>query len=397
MSTKIVVLGAGYGGMMTAIKLQKLLNYNEAEVVLVNKHDYHYLTTWLHQPAAGTVHPDNCRINIDSIMDSSKINFIKATVEAIHPGEKAVTLDGGQVLEYDYLVIGLGSEPETFGIPGLKEHAFSIRSIDTVRMIKEHIDYMFSKYRNEPERTDYLNFIVGGAGFTGIEFVGELSDRIPELCKEFDVDPSLVNIYNIEAAPSALPGFDPELVEYAMDVLRRKGVTFKINTPIKECHPDGVILADGEEIKAGTIVWTGGVRGNSLLEKSGIEVMRGRAKVDEYLHAPGYEDIFIVGDCALVINQENNRPYPPTAQIAIQQGETLAENLVNTLRGTGQMKKFTPHLKGTVASLGKGEAIGIVGNKKIFGSTASLMKKVIDYRYLYMVGGLSLVMKKSKF
>lgn len=397
MSTKIVILGAGYGGIMTAVRLQKLLNYNEAEVTLVNKHNYHYLTTWLHEPAAGTLHHDNCRIEIDTVIDKNKVNFVKGTVESIQSAERKVTLADGSTLDYDYLVIGLGSEPETFGIQGLKENAFSIRSINSVRMIKEHIEYMFSKFRNEPERTDYLTFIVGGAGFTGIEFVGELSDRIPELCNEFDVDPSLVKIYNIEAAPTALPGFDPELVEYAMNVLREKGVTFKINTPIKECNPDGVILADGEEIKAGTIVWTGGVRGNSIIEKSGFEVMRGRVKVDEFLRAPGHDNVFIVGDSALIFNEENGRPYPPTAQIAIQQGETLAANLVATIRGAGEMKKFVPDLKGTVASLGKGEAIGIVGNKKIFGNTAALMKKVIDHRYLYMLGGVGLVLKKSKF
>jgi NADH dehydrogenase len=240
-----------------------------------------------------------------------------------------------------------------------------------------------------------LTFIVGGAGFTGIEFVGELSDRVPELCKEFDVDPSVVKIYNIEAAPTVLPGFDPELVNYAMEVLSRKGVTFKINTPIKECTPEGVVLADGEEIKSSTVVWTGGVRGNSIIEKAGFETMRGRVKVDPFLRAPGHEDVFIVGDGALIINEETNRPYPPTAQIAIQQGENLAQNLVAVIRG-GEMKPFVPALKGTVASLGKGEAIGLVGDKKIYGNTAALMKKVIDNRSLYLLGGLSLVLKKVK-
>lgn len=397
MSTKIVILGAGYGGIMTAVKLQKLLNYNEAQVTLVNKHNYHYLTTWLHEPAAGTLHHDNCRIDIDTVIDKNKINFVKGTVESIQAEQRTVTLADGTALDYDYLVIGLGSEPETFGIQGLKEHAFSIRSINSVRMIKEHIEYMFSRFRNEPSRTDFLTFIVGGAGFTGIEFVGELADRIPELCNEFDVDPSLVHIYNIEAAPTALPGFDPELVDYAMNILRDKGVTFKINTPIKECNPDGVILADGEEIKAGTIVWTGGVRGNSIIENSGFEVMRGRVKVDEFLRAPGHDNVFVVGDGALIFNEENGRPYPPTAQIAMQQGENLAANLVSIVRGNGQLKKFVPEIKGTVASLGKGEAIGIVGNKKIYGNTAALMKKVIDHRYLYMLGGVGLVLKKSKF
>ncbi|WP_134704016.1 NAD(P)/FAD-dependent oxidoreductase [Ammoniphilus sp. YIM 78166] len=397
MSTKIVILGAGYGGIMTAVKLQKMLNYNEAQVTLVNKHNYHYLTTWLHEPAAGTLHHDNCRIDIDTVIDKNKINFVKGTVESIQPEQCTVSLADGTSIDYDYLVVGLGSEPETFGIQGLKEHAFSIRSINSVRMIKEHIEYMFSRFRNEPNRTDFLTFIVGGAGFTGIEFVGELADRIPELCKEFDVDPSLVRIYNIEAAPTALPGFDPELVDYAMNILRDKGVTFKINTPIKECNPDGVILADGEEIKAGTIVWTGGVRGNSIIEKSGFEVMRGRVKVDDYLRAPGHDNVFIVGDGALIFNEENGRPYPPTAQIAMQQGDNLAANLVSIVRGNGQLKKFVPELKGTVASLGKGEAIGIVGNKKIYGNTAALMKKVIDHRYLYLLGGVGLVLKKSKF
>ena len=112
----------------------------------------------------------------------------------------------------------------------------NIRSINSVRLIREHIEYQFARYKREPHRTDYLTFVVGGAGFTGIEFVGELADRIPELCKQYDVDPSLVKIYNIEAAPTALPGFDPELVEYAMDVLTKKGVTFRIGRRSKNAR-----------------------------------------------------------------------------------------------------------------------------------------------------------------
>ncbi|MEW9673778.1 NAD(P)/FAD-dependent oxidoreductase [Ammoniphilus sp. 3BR4] len=391
---KIVILGAGYGGLITAIRLQKKWRDPQTQVTLVNQHSYHYLTTWLHEPAAGTRHHNSCRINIDSVLDTRKIKFVEATVERIRPEEKIVLLTNGRVLNYDYLVIGLGSEPETFGIEGLKEYAFGIRSINSVRMIKEHIEYMFSKFRNEPHRADYLTLVIGGAGFTGIEFVGELADRIPQLCREFDVDPSLVNIYNIEAAPTALPGFDPELVQYAMSVLEKKGVVFKINTAIKQCNSEGVVLATGEEIKTQTVVWTGGVRGNSIIENSGFEVFRGRVKVDEYLRAPGYDHVFVVGDCALIFNEEG-RPYPPTAQIATQQGENLAGNLIRILRG-GELQKFIPDLKGTVASLGKGEAIGVVGNRKLFGTNAALMKKVIDHRYLYLLGGIPLLLKKSK-
>ncbi|WP_027414739.1 NAD(P)/FAD-dependent oxidoreductase [Aneurinibacillus terranovensis] len=395
MSTpKILILGAGYGGLMTAVRLQKQMNYNEVEMTLVNKHDYHYFTTWLHEPAAGTTDPDKCRVEIQTLLDTNKIKFVKGSVSEIKREEKKVLLESGEELTYDYLVVALGSEPETFGIQGLKEYAFSIRSINSVREIREHIEYNFAKYKME-HRPEQLTFIVGGAGFTGIEFLGELTDRIPELCEEFDVDRSLVKVYNIEAAPTVLPGFDQELVDYAMEVLTRKGVTFKINTPIKECTPDGVVLGDGEEIKSNTVIWTGGVRGNSVIEKAGFETMRGRVKVDEFLRAPGHEDVFVIGDSALLINNETNRPYPPTAQIAIQEGDTLASNLIALIRG-GQMKAFVPSLKGTVASLGKGEAIGLVGDKKLFGGSAAFMKKVIDNRSLFLIGGLSLMMKKAK-
>ncbi|MBW7458984.1 NAD(P)/FAD-dependent oxidoreductase, partial [Paenibacillus sepulcri] len=271
---KIVILGAGYGGILTALRLQKELNYNEADVTLVNKHDYHYFTTHLHMPAAGTDKTENARVSISKLIDEFKIDFVKSTVVQIRTQDKKVILEDG-TLSYDYLVIGLGGEPETFGIPGMLEYAMNIRSINSVRLIREHIEYQFARYKREPHRTDYLTFVVGGAGFTGIEFVGELADRLPELCKQNDVDPSLVKLYNIEAAPTALPGFDPELVEYAMDVLTKKGVTFRIGTPIKECTADGVIVGEGEEIRAATVIWAAGVRGNRLIEEAGIETMRG--------------------------------------------------------------------------------------------------------------------------
>ncbi|MDP5272578.1 NAD(P)/FAD-dependent oxidoreductase [Chengkuizengella axinellae] len=390
---RIVIVGAGYGGIVTSIRLQKELNYNEADVTLINKHDYHYITTHLHMPAAGTDDPKNARVDISKLIDEFKVDFIKSTVVEINSEEKKVILEDGAV-SYDYLVIGLGGEPETFGIPGLKEYALSIRSINSVNYIREHIEYMFAKYKNDESRKDYLTFVVGGSGFTGIEFVGELADRLPKLCNEFNVDPSLVRIINVEAAPTALPGFDPDLVKYAMDVLTEKGVEFMISTPIKECTPDGVILATGEEIKSQTVVWTGGIRGNSLVENAGFEAVRGRVKVDEYLRAPGFDDVFIIGDCSVMF-KEDGKPYPPTAQIAMQQGATCAYNLAASIRGD-KLKAFKPQIKGTVASLGKGEAIGVVGEKKIKGYTAAIMKKIIDIRYLYIIGGIPLVLKKTR-
>lgn len=391
---KIVILGAGYGGILTAQRLQKELNYNEADVTLVNRHDYHYITTHLHMPAAGTDSIENTRVSISKLIDEFKIDLVKSSVQEIRLHDKKVILEDG-TLSYDYLVIGLGGEPETFGIPGLAEHAMTIRSINSVRLIREHIEYQFALYKNERRPQERINFVVGGAGFSGIEFVAELADRIPRLCKEYDVDPTSVNIYNVEAAPSALPGFAPELVEYAMNVLEKKGVTFKMGIAIKECLPGGVVLNNGEEIRAATVVWTGGIRGNRLVESAGFETMRGRVKVDEYLRAPGYENIYIIGDNSLIFNEEG-RPYPPTAQMAMQQGVCCAQNIVAAIRDKS-MRKFEFHNKGTVASLGRGEGIAVVGDKKYQGWKAAQLKKLVDLRYLFIIGGIPLVLKKGRF
>ncbi|WP_411343650.1 NAD(P)/FAD-dependent oxidoreductase [Paenibacillus sp. WLX1005] len=391
---KIVILGAGYGGLMTAQRLQKELNYNEADVTLVNRHDYHYFTTHLHMPAAGTDAEENAQVAISKLVDEFKVDLVKSNIKQILPQEKKVVLEDG-TLSYDYLVISLGGEPETFGIPGMMENAMMIRSINSIRKIREHIEGQFVAYKQD-QKPERLSFVVGGAGFTGIEFVAELADRVPELCRKHGIDRSLVKIYNVEAAPTALPGFDPELVEYAMNVLKNKGVTFKIGIAIKECQTDGVVVGDDlEKIPANTVVWTGGIRGNRIVEDAGFENMRGRVKIDEYLHAPGHDDIYIIGDSALMFNPEG-RPYPPTAQIAMQQGPIVAQNIVASIRGQ-QPKKFVFHNKGTVASLGKGEAVGIVGDRKLKGFVAAQLKKVIDIRWLFIIGGVSLALKKGKF
>jgi NADH dehydrogenase len=394
---RIVILGAGYGGMMTTVRLQKELRLNDAEVTLVNKHNYHYQTTWLHEAAAGTIHHDRTRMLIKDVIDTNRVDFVRDTVVEVKKDEKKVLLENGE-LEYDYLVISLGFESATFGIKGLEENAFNIRSINTVREIREHIEYQFARYHNEEEKRDErLNIIVGGAGFTGIEFVGELAERVPELCREYDIEREKVRIINIEAAPSALPGFDEELVEYAMNYLESKGVEFMIDTKISECTEDSVIVASGDKFKAGTIVWTGGVQGSSILEKCGFETNRGKIEVQKDLRVPGYEDVFVIGDCSFIMDEETKRPaYPGNAQSAIQEAYACAKNLKALIDGS-ETQEFNYESKGTVASLGKDEGIGVVfGNRKLFGAKAMAMKKIIDNRYLFMLGGPGLVLKKGK-
>ncbi|UFT98214.1 NAD(P)/FAD-dependent oxidoreductase [Radiobacillus kanasensis] len=398
---KILILGAGYGGIMTAIKLQKKLSRNDAHITLVNKHDYHYETTWLHENAAGTLHHDRTRIPIKDVVDTNKIEFIQDTVVELKPDDKKVILKNGE-LDYDYLVVGLGFEAATFGIPGLIENAFTINSINSARLIKQHIEYNFAMYNNEKEkRPERLNIVIGGGGFTGIEFAGELANRVPELCKEYDIDPKDVRMIVVEGAPTILPGFDPQLIEYAMNSLEARGVEFKTGALLKECRADGITFEKDEkqeELPTLTTVWAAGVRANSLVETSGLEHNRGKVQVQPDMRAPSHPDVFVVGDCALIMNEETGRPYPPTAQIAMQEAETIAHNLVALVHGKDELESFEFLNRGTVASLGDSDAIGVIfGDKKIFGWTASFMKKMIDNRALFKIGGVGLVLKKGKF
>ena len=396
----ILVLGAGYGGLMTVVNLQKSLGADEADIVLINKNDYHYESTWLHEAAAGTLSPEQVRYDISSVINSNKVKFIEAEVTGIDVATKNVKTNLGSHT-YDYLVIGLGFEGETFGIPGLDKYALSIANVNAARHIRDHMEYQFATWSTEEVKDDSrLTIIVGGAGFTGIEYLGELGNRVPELCKEYDVPAKKVRILCVEAAPMVLPGFDPELVEYAVRQLGAKGIEFSIGTPVVEATPEGVKIKKGEDefefIKAGTVVWAAGVRGNHLIEESGIENMRARVKVEKDMRAPGFDDVFVVGDCALMINEAINRPYPPTAQIAMQQGEIIANNIIALMKGN-PTKEFVPDLKGSVCSLGDSDAIGVVFDKKVTGAKASFMKKMIDNRALFMIGGLGLTIKKGKF
>ncbi|MDY7046698.1 NAD(P)/FAD-dependent oxidoreductase [Virgibacillus sp. M23] len=395
---KIVVLGAGYAGLTTTKRLLQKLSPEQAEIVLVNKHNYHYESTWLHEVAAGTINPNQARVMISDVINPNKVRLVYDSVVKINKDEQRVVLENSEI-EYDYLVVGLGFESNDFGIKGMAEHAFAIEDIDSSRLISEHIEYQFAKYNNEENVEDEsLHILVGGAGFTGIEFVGELADRVPELCKKYDIDRNRVKIINVEAAPSILPMFDKELVAYAKKSLEDRGVEIKIGAAISECTQEGFIVGDDKElIKAGTVVWTGGVKGSSVLGNSGFELTKGKVNVDADLRMKGEENIFVIGDCSWVWNKEADRPYPPTGQLAMQEADVVAANLAALL--TNQpLTDFVFHDKGTVASLGISDGIGNIFNDyKLQGKAAAAMKKVVDNRSLFLMGGTKLVLKKGKF
>lgn len=391
---KIVILGAGYGGLTAAIELQRKLKKNEGQITLINQHAHHCVSTWLHKAAAGTIQPTACHVPITNLIDHSKINFIQAHVEAILYKQNKVLLNNGTTMTYDYLIISLGSEPETFGISGLKEHTWVITNIESAKRLNEHIEKMFIQYKRSSENLHDLHFVVGGAGFTGIQFVAELADRIPSYCKKHRVPLKKVKVTCVEAGPTILGGLGSSLIEYAKGSLEQKQVTFKIGIAFKECGPGYVLLSSGEKLKAGTIVWTGGVRGNSVIGKSGFDTKRGCAPVDDTLRAIGQDHVYIIGDVSHFINKESNRPYPPTAQIATQQGKLAASNVMASIRKQS-LKPFQPSIRGTLVSLGKQDAVGEIFGYRLRGRKVLGIKWLVDVSYFYSIGGLRLVFKKK--
>lgn len=387
MKKKVVILGAGYAGLVTALKLNKLARAEECEIILVNKYDYHQLITQLHEPAAGAKSDRSVRIPLANILRGKNIKFIQDTVEAIDRQAKTVRLSE-QILSYDYLVVALGSESEYFGIPGMKEYSLTLKSLNEARLIRTHIEKCFADYHFDPT-PDKLTFVVGGAGFSGIELVGELADALPQLAVENGISMDQVRLYNVEAAPMILPGFDQDLVNAAKNSLEQRGVRFLVGVPIVKVEPGQVHLKNGDVIETQTMVWTGGVRGSQIVMDAGFETEpRGRAKVDEYLRAVGHEDVFIIGDSCFVMNEETGRPYPPTAQIATQMGENCAINLYAALQGR-PLQTFVPNLLGSVASLGRKDAIGKVGKSfKTTGWLAYRLKDLSQVRYLAKIGAI---------
>ncbi|MBX5437093.1 MAG: NAD(P)/FAD-dependent oxidoreductase [Alicyclobacillaceae bacterium] len=389
MAKHVVILGAGYGGLLAALETRRLLTADAARITLVNRYPYHQIVTELHMPAAGTASEQHVKVPLDKLVGNKKVDICLGEVRSIRPDDHVVELADGSGLSFDYLVVGLGSETEFFGIAGLKEHSFVLKTVDDAHKIRIHIQSCLDAFVRTRDKA-YLTFTVGGAGLTGIELVGELADTLPGMCKQRGIDPSQVRLLSVEAMPSILPGFSDTLITRAKQSLEARGVEFLTGVPIVQMEPGKVHLKDGRVIETHTLVWTGGVRGNSVVASSGLAVDgRGRALVNDYLQAVNHPAVFVAGDSAVVINRETGRPYPPTAQLAAQMGAHVGRQIYTLIKG-GRLEVFEPHLAGTLASLGRKDAIGLVGSRKfeVQGKLAAWLKDASQIRYLYDIGGL---------
>lgn len=392
---KIVILGAGYGGLRTLKRLQAM--HPDAELVIVNKNDYHCETTSLHEVAAGTTEAQKICYPIENVIDLRQTTFIKDKVSTIDRERKQVILESHKQLSYDFLLIALGFESETFGICGIDEHSLAISDIPSVEHIRTHIEHELVQWKNDHDPR-HLRIVVGGAGFTSFEFLGEITNRLPEFAAQLQIDQKDIEIICIEPSPNVLPMFDRNLAGYASDKLAARGVTFVIGrvnrvTENSVCYKN----EQGEGcLETGTFIWTGGVRGSSVIDSSGFKQIRGRVSVNDDLSVPGNPEILIIGDCSAITDPLTGRPFPATAQIAMQQADTAAYNL-NALVSGQPLVSFRYKFKGTVCSLGRNDALGEIMGRRVKGLPASFMKKVIDNRSLAKIGGLETMLKKGRF
>ena len=387
MSKNIVILGAGFGGLLAAINVRKYLNKDQANVTVVNQYPTHQIITELHRLAAGNVTEQRITMPLEKLFKGKDIDLKIAKVESFSVDKKEVELSDGTSLAYDALVVALGSKTAYFGIPGLEENSMVLKSAEDANQIYRHIEERISEYAKTKNEAD-ATILIGGGGLTGVELVGEIADMMPSLAKSYGVNPNEVKLLLVEAGPKILPVLPDELIERATASLEARGVQFLTGLPVTNVEGNVIDLKDGQKIIANTFVWTGGVQGNPLVGESGLEVNRGRATVNEYLQSTSHKDVFVVGDSAVVFGPDG-RPFPPTAQIAWQMGEQTGYNLYAFLENKS-FKEFTQVNSGTLASLGRKDAVASIGANAIplKGMPASLMKEASNVRYLSHIKAL---------
>lgn len=387
MSKHIVILGAGYGGLLSALTVRKYMSKAEAKVTVVNQYPTHQIITELHRLAAGSASEQAVAMPLAKLFAGKDIDLKIAKVNSFSVENKQVILSDGVMLTYDALVVGLGSTTAYFGIPGLEEYSMVLKSAADALKIHAHIEDRIRAYAKSGNAAD-ATILIGGGGLTGVELVGEIADILPKLTKQYGVNPAEVQLLLVEAGPKILPVLPDHLIERATASLEKRGVKFLTGLPVTKVAGNTIDLKDGQQIVANTFVWTGGVQGNPLVGESGLEVNRGRATVNEFLQSTSHKDVFVAGDSAVVFAPDG-RPYPPTAQIAWQMGELIGYNLFAHLTNAAPAT-FSPVNSGTLASLGRKDGVAIIGgnNTPLKGLPATLMKEASNIRYLTHIHGL---------
>jgi NADH:ubiquinone reductase (H+-translocating) len=357
---RVVVVGGGFAGVNFVKKLSKDKRFH---ITLVDKNNYHFFPPLLYQVAAAFIEPSNISYPFRRMFqEKTNLRFHLGSLTKVNPGSNSIETDTG-ILHYDYLVLAVGTESNFFGIENVQQHALPMKTIDDALNLRNHLLLSMEKAvrtGDSQEREKLLNIVIAGGGPTGVEIAGMLAEMGHNIAaKEYPEIKNLQgHIHLIDAAPVVLGPMSKKAQREATEVLRKLGVQIKLNVAVKD-YVDGIVmLANGETIPTNVLIWTSGVTGREVPGLPAEIIARGRRiQVDEYNKVMGTQNIFALGDICLQTTDKNfPKGHPQLAQVAIQQGQLLAENF-KRLEDNQPLKPFAYNDKGSMAIIAKYKAV----------------------------------------
>ena len=368
---RVVVVGAGFGGLWAA----RALAGRAVEVLLVDRNNYHTFLPLLYQVAAAELGPTDIAYPVRSILRRApNVRFLMAEVTGLDLDARTLETDRGTI-PWDRLVLALGSVPNFFGVEGADEHAFPLRDMKDAIPLRHHLLGRFEAAAAEPDaerRRAALTFTIVGGGPTGVEYAGALAELVHgPLRRDY---PTLVGeprVVLVEAGDGLLRGMPERLGVWAADRLERRRVEVRTETQVTRVTRSAVLLGGGESISSETVVWTAGVKGDPRVAAWGLPVGRGgRVPVTDRLHLEAWPDVYVVGDLAWL--EQEGEPLPQVAQVAMQQGERAAANILRSLGGEVP-EPFRYKDYGMLAVIGRNAAVAHMAGRAFSGFPAWLL------------------------
>jgi len=390
---KIVILGSGFAAVECAKKLENEFgNDPEIELVMIGEDNFLLFTPMLPQVASGMIETRHIVFPIRTICKKTK--FYEGRIKNVDPYGKLVTLWGtgdkrSISIHYDFLVVALGSETNFFGMADVEKNAYTMKTLNDAVMLRNRIIDMLEQAENETNpilRKSFLNFVVVGGGFAGIETAGELMDLLLDVRKYYpSIQKDDLKVIVLEAMGEILPGFNKKLAEFAKQKLKERGIDIQLKKAVTsfdgnevtiktldETPKDSIDQSEINSIITKTLIWTAGITPVNTIKRSMFKTEKGKIVVNNFLEVPKFPGVFAIGDCALFVDPITNRPFPPTAQIAEAQAKMAAKNLISLIKNS-EKEKFVYHSKGQLAIIGKRTGIATFLGMNISGFLAWLI------------------------
>src|SRR5437870_2165891 len=390
---RIVILGGGFGGVYAAVHLEKLLaRERTVEIFLVSRENIFLFTPMLHEIAPSDLEITNIVNPLRKLL--RKVEVLVGDVNQIDLANKRVLISRGhsnriEQLDYDHLVIALGSVTNFYDLPGLGELAVAMKSLrDAIQLraqILQHLEEANSE-GDPAERRSSLTFVVAGGGFAGVETVAAVNDFVRDALPFYPaLAEDMLRVMLVHSGPAILPELGESLGRYSEKVLEKRGVEIQLNTRVKSLTESKVFLADGVAIPSRTLVWTAGTVPSPLISPLPCAKERGRIVVNQFLQVPDWPNVWAVGDCAFVPDIRNpGSSHPPTAQHAIREGKVVAQNIAATLLGR-PLRSFSFRTIGLLASIGRRTGVARIFGFNFSGFLAWWMWRTV---YLSKLPGL---------